>query len=134
MKILKERPPIYDAICRSIGKPPDTAIFAYGDTIYNPSGAELSPDIIHHEKVHEKQQAGDPVDWWRKYLRDEDFRLDQELEAYAAQYKFICNNSKDRNHRQRMLHSFGKTLASPMYGGIVDFGQAVNKIFKLSGV
>lgn len=124
MKIIKERPPIYDAICSIIGKPPDTAIFAYGDTIYNPSGADIPDDIIKHEEVHEKQQGEDPLDWWKKYLRDEDFRLDQELEAYGVQYRYIHNTIKDREVRRKYLFSFAHILSSEMYGGIVDFDRA----------
>lgn len=134
MRIIKERPPIYDAICSIIGKPPATAIFAYGDTIYNPSGLSLPEDIIRHEQVHQKQQGDAVVDWWRKYLRDEEFRLDQEIEAYGVQYKFIHETNTSREFRFKALMQMAKSLASPMYGDLIDVGRARQRIFRAARV
>jgi hypothetical protein len=134
MEILNERPPIYDAVCSIIGKPPDSAIFAYGDIIYNPSGASIPEDVIAHEEVHSRQQGGDPVDWWRKYLRDDDFRLDQEAEAYGVQYRWVHNNIPDRNESMRRLIYFAQTLASPMYGSLIDVESARRLIYDKSGL
>lgn len=128
MKILNERPPVYDEICSVIGTPPETAIYAYGDTIYNPSGATIPEDVIAHEEIHELQQGGDPVDWWKKYLADPEFRLDQELEAYRHQYKFIKNQGKDRERLNFYHIHFARTLSGPMYGNLLTFEDALTKI------
>lgn len=42
--------------------------------------------LIAHEMVHVRQQAATGwLAWWWRYLTDESFRLDQELEAYRVQ-------------------------------------------------
>jgi hypothetical protein len=90
VKTEKNYPPNYQDI-KKVLNPPESAVFAYGSTIHNPSGQEIPPDIIIHEAVHEKQQRlfGTPELWWQKYLLDLDFRLDQEVEAYSAQYQYL---------------------------------------------
>ena len=88
MKIKESYPPNYEIIKLTLNPPPH-AVFCYGDTIHNPSKRELLPDLIHHEEVHSKQQDNNPDLWYNRYLTDKDFRLDQELEAYASQYNFI---------------------------------------------
>jgi len=128
MKIVNEYPPVYERICEVIGKPPENALYAYGDTIYNPSGLTIPEDVIAHEEIHELQQGGDPVDWWNKYLADPEFRLDQELEAYRHQYKFIQNKTKDRELLNFYLRHFAKALSGPMYGNLMGFEEAITKI------
>lgn len=128
MKIVNEFPPVYERICEVIGKPPVNALYAYGDTIYNPSGAIIPEDVIAHEEIHEMQQGGDPVDWWNKYLLDADFRLDQELEAYRHQYMFIKNQTKDREIRNRYLVHFARTLSGTMYGSLMTYDEAWKQI------
>ena len=60
MKIVKSNPPNIDLILVSDLKPPKDAFFCYGDTVYNPSGREILPDIEFHESIHTKQQGNDP--------------------------------------------------------------------------
>ena len=67
------------------------AVFCYGDIIYNPSKKELNKDIIHHEEIHSKQQGTDPNNWYHNYLTNPNFRLEQELQAYASQLNFAKN-------------------------------------------
>lgn len=93
MQIIKEYPPNYAKI-KEILNPPDTVCFTYGSTIYNPSGNEIKDDLLIHEQVHEKQQTN-PEEWWDRYLIDKDFRLEQELEAYATQYNWIKEREND---------------------------------------
>lgn len=90
MEIKNELPPNFNRI-KEVLNPPDDAVFAYGDIIFNPSGGKIPEDIILHEEVHQKQQKlfGTPELWWVKYLKDTNFRLIEEVEAYAAQYNFI---------------------------------------------
>ena len=80
-------------------------IFAYGGIIFNPGGIALSPELIAHEKVHFAQQRGlnrwwrrngDEV-WWRRFLEDPEFRLQQEAEAHRAEYREYCRRHPDRN-------------------------------------
>lgn len=120
MKIINELPPVYDDIIAGGMSPGPYALYTYGDIIYNPSGQEVPPEIIEHEEVHEKQQAEIGVEhWWSRFIDDQYFRLNQEVEAYAVQYRFMCNIHKDRNKRSNILMHYAKILASPTYGSVV---------------
>lgn len=96
MKIIKEYPPNIDKI-RQVLNPPETACFAYGDIIYNPSGNEIRDDLMVHEETHERQMKGhDNNDWWDRYLNDKQFRQDCEVEAYANQLVWLKNNIRGK--------------------------------------
>lgn len=120
------------------------AIFCYGDTIHNPYGKEITPDLECHESVHSKQQGDDPDGWWRKYLTDPQFRLEQELEAYGEQYAFAkrhieaaANEAAKEGKRltagknnliRHALESMSFALSGPTYGNIIPYGKAESKI------
>jgi hypothetical protein len=122
VRVVVGTPPNYEAIVRAFGPLRPTVVFAYGDAIYSPSGSNLSPDLIEHEKVHLRQQAdvGGAEVWWERYITDPQFRLDQEVEAYRAQVAWHT----DRASRRRCLRRVARDLASPMYGRIVTSAQA----------
>ena len=118
-------PPNIIEICERLNPGPST-VFAYGDRIYTGELVEpvLSRDLVVHERTHFAQQerAGGPEAWWRRYLDDPVFRLEQEVEAYRAQYQALSD--LPRSERRRLLAHFCKTLASSMYGGLVTKEQA----------
>jgi hypothetical protein len=124
-RIAKAFPPNYAEIRARFNPPPGT-VFAYGDTIYAPhvTAAGLPHHLVVHETVHFGQQraAGGPEAWWRRYIDDPKFRLEQELEAYRAQYASIA--ALPRPERRAILAHICKSLASRMYGGIVTKEQA----------
>lgn len=131
MKIKIEKPPIWDSARDAFQINPGTVLFTYGDTLYNPGGARLSDDLLHHEEVHAKQQKHNDQDaalWWGKYLRDPEFRLNQELEAYGAQYKFICNKVQNRQQRFELLKRMSTILSGPLYAECVGFNKAMQLI------
>lgn len=105
-------------------KPHSGVIYTYGDTIYNPSGIEIPLHLMSHEEVHSKQQGSDPDVWWTRYIGDAFFRIEQEVEAYAKQYDFICRKVKDRNARTRILVQMGDSLSSPTYGSVIGSQDA----------
>lgn len=129
MQIIKDYPPIYQAIIDAGMNPHEGVIYTYGDAIYNPNGIELPDHLIKHEETHSRQQRSDVDAWWGRYLIDPYFRIDQEVEAYAVQYKFICQTMKDRNQRARVLTDFARTLSGPLYGNIIGH-QAAFKMIK----
>lgn len=88
MKIEQKYPPNFQEI-NAIFPYKDGYVYAYGDTIFNPSGREVPLDIQFHEKIHSLQQGNDPSLWWKRYLKDTEFRESQEIEAYAGQYQLI---------------------------------------------
>ncbi len=120
MKIVHEYPPNIDEIKKKFGELPTTAIFTYGDTIYNPHGWFLDSYIITHEETHEKQQGTDPEGWWKKYLEDDKFRLEQEVEAYKNQYNHFARNKKNEIKQNKFLDIISGHLSSKMYGEIVS--------------
>jgi len=134
LKIKNEYPPNYKDIVDTLGTPSDHVIYCYGDTIYNPSGKEITPDFEIHEKVHSKQQGGAPDLWWDKYLTDSGFRLNQEIEAYGAQYQFACKLIDEirggAKMKKWMLESMARALSGKEYGGIIGYNQAETAIRK----
>lgn len=133
VKITFARPPVWDSVCLAFGIIPETAIFTYGDKIHNPNMMDLYPHLIEHEKVHMHQQNFNDEDaaiWWGKFLRDPQFRVDQEAQAYAAQYDFICTTIKDRNRRNTIKLELAGILAGPLYHNTVSRSEAVALIKK----
>lgn len=122
-KIVKAYPPNYDEI-KARFNPPANTVFAYGDAIYSPSNVNLAADLIEHERTHFAQQAraGGPEAWWRRYIDDPQFRLEQEIEAYRAQYAAVA--TLPRPERRALLAFICKSLASGMYGRLVTKEQA----------
>lgn len=137
MKIINERPPIWDAVCATFNIQPKNVLFTYGDIIYNPDAVEIPDHIIVHEEVHEVQQTTNgmtPALWWGKFLRDVEFRIDQESEAYAKQYAFFCKHKKDRNERSKFLMALAGMLSGPLYGQSIGRVEAMQLIKKRANV
>ena len=128
-KVLKAYPPNYAEICKAIPavKQRPGIVFTYYPNIYHPSGTGLSYDLEKHEAVHlNQQEILGPERWWTQYLADPKFRLDQEIEAYRAQYKAaeIYNRAK----RRELLIKIRTDLASPMYGKLISKLEAEKAI------
>lgn len=129
MKILEEFPPNFKEIEKVFpnlekSKP----IFSYGDTIYNPYKAKVTPDLEVHEAVHGKQQKGDPKTWWGYYLVDPEFRLSQETEAYGAQYCFLKETIKIPKITDWYLDKISLSLSGELYGNMLNYAQAKSRI------
>jgi len=124
MKIVYAYPPNYTDILERFGELEKTVVFTYGDTIYSPMTQEIPHNLGVHETVHMHQQGDDPEGWWDRYLRDDEFRLSQEVEAYYTQYEFVKQEIKDRNLLTRFLMKIAADLSGPMYGNIVTHRQA----------
>lgn len=126
MQIKNEKPPNYEKVKKAFAFDEKRTIFTYGDCIYNPAGINMTMDLQMHELVHmmQQQQMGffrrwfGPWRWWRKYLKDTDFRFEQELAAYQSQYRFAMANVKDRNQKHDYLVQLARALMGPMYGNI----------------
>lgn len=114
MKISTEYPPNYRRIVEVLGTD-ESAVYCYGDTIYNPHGRTITADVEVHEAVHSKQQGQFPDIWCERYLTDAKFRLACEVEAYALQYQFICKMLKGSKLIQWKLKKLADELSSPCY-------------------
>lgn len=95
-------------------------IFAYDQVIY--SNYPVSKDLIIHEKTHHKQQDRYGLkEWVNKYLTNNNFRLEMEIEAYKNQLQSV----KDRNIRYKLKIECAKDLSSDTYGNIITFDKAM---------
>lgn len=123
MKITVGYPPNIEAIKKKF-KIHDGVVFTYGDTLYSPKGFSISPELFQHEAIHTKQQGDDPKGWWDRYLVDDKFRLEQELEAYRKQYRALKAKTKDRNYLFNYAKKLASDMSSALYGNIIGFIDA----------
>lgn len=135
MQISLSKSPIHEDAVKLFNLPPEQVIFfTYGDCIYSPSKKMPPADIIRHEEMHAEQQNHNDEDakrWWARYFADAEFRVEQEAEAYAAQFKFICANhkhGKDRNMQNKILTQIANMLSAPMYGNAISHADAMIKV------
>lgn len=128
MQVITDKPfPLLDRVQKAFPVPPN-AVFAYGEDLYAPIGANITLDLMMHEATHAVQQSAGAEIWWERYLTDDAFRLAQEVQAYRAQYAFFCASHKDRNTQARFLHRIATDLASPLYGNLCPFSEAYKLI------
>lgn len=129
-QVVNDWPPNIEAI-RNVLPVSENNIFAYDGKIFNPGGGKLPLWLHAHEAVHFRQQsvhAEGVIGWWRDFLRDEDFRLAQEIPAHRVEYRTFCKYNKDRNDQARALRAMGQRLSAPMYGGIITTNEAMKAI------
>lgn len=125
MKIEVDKPPGFEAIVAAFPKAAEPGvIFAYGDTIFNPSNIVIPPALMAHEEVHGKRQlAPNGVitrtvtieKWWEKYLADPEFRYNEELYAHAAELAELKKQITDRNDRAKLVMQTASRLIAPLY-------------------
>ena|SRR3990167_674920 len=132
MKLSEQKPPNYTQILEHFDVKDKPVVFTFGDCIWNvPKDYKMPEHLLKHEFIHSKQQGDNPQEWWDKYIADPDFRLEQELEAYAVQYKFVKENFK-RSHSDQFLDNIAHDLASEVYGSMIGFNEGQTKIKRLA--
>lgn len=115
MKVARGYPPNYEQIRRKFKLRGRNVVFTYGDTVYNPNGDSIPDHLEAHEATHVEQQAiSGPESWWKLYLNSPRFRLEQELEAYINQYRYIKEHY-GRQDRIGLLKKIAGDLASELY-------------------
>lgn len=125
MDVIYGFPPVYDRVRNVFDIAGKSVIFAYGDKIYNPFRAGITPDLFAHETIHSKQQAlTSPDAWWERYLTEKDFRLDQEVEAYGAQYRYLRGCTPNRKKLEEKLHKLADDLSGRIYGNLCSYDRA----------
>ena len=128
MKIVYENPPNIEAIRAAFPSAIGKSIYAYGDTIYNPSKFLVEPQNLTHEEVHEKQMAEiGAEEWWVRYIADNEFRAEQELDAYREEYRVVKQN-KGREEAAKAARRFATALSGPNYCECVSFREALSFI------
>jgi hypothetical protein len=130
MRILTEKPPMWDDMAKVFDLDKHKPIFCWGRTIYNPFGHLLdkTPQLIAHEEMHSRRQIGEHwLDegghndakvrlWWRDYLASASFRLEEEIPAHRAEYRHLLRmHSNTRSNRRHYLTETAKRLRDPLY-------------------
>lgn len=130
MQIITALPPNFEAIRAVFPNAADPGVlFCYGDTIFNPSGDYVPPQLIAHEEVHSARQAlCGPVEWWASYLVNDSFRFDEELAAHIVEYHDFIKRTKNRQMRRDYLRAIGGRLSGPLYGSACSLAQAISAI------
>lgn len=138
MYLSNTKPPIWEEAQKAFNFEDDKPIFfSFGNIIYNPNNAHLSADLLRHEETHMEQQMHSPevaMIWWRRYIADPVFRMEQEGEAFGAQYAFICQSVKDPNYRYKNLVALAQAMSAPLYGGVISVNEAIIKIREYAGL
>ena len=132
MNIVQGLPPNFRDIVAvfPLARRPGT-MFCFGDVIYvNGSPSIVTPALKAHESVHVDQQrrTGGPALWWRRYLEDPAWRLEQELPAHRAEYATLKH--LDRNLAARARNAIAERLSSPLYGGMISKREALQALLR----
>lgn len=102
-------------------------VFTFGNVIY--CDQDISAGLLAHEITHCFQQMKmGKIKWWKKYLKDDKFRVEQEAEAYRQQYKFYKENDPSYAHIE--LTRLANDLSGKLYGWAISFQEAVDLITK----
>lgn len=136
MKISPTFPPNFELIKAAFPAVVDSgSIFCYGDTIFNPYERTITPDLECHEMVHQKQQGDFPDAWWNRYIVDQAFRLEQEIEAYGLQYLFVkqlLQEDQSVRGKAKLLDwfrgKFVEALSGETYGRMISYQEADSKL------
>lgn len=128
MRVIRDRPPLFDEIDAKFKVRGLPVLFAWGSIIYVPSGSlEVFPHLMAHEEVHGGRQGnseGAILAWWRLYLDDPKFRLAEEILAHRAEYEHLLRNGGGRQQRRRHLAVTAARLAAPLYGRLISVAEA----------
>lgn len=129
VQVIQDFPPIYDEIEAAFPhvKFNKAVLYCWGRIIYNPTGADIAPQLYAHEGVHCAQQGDDIKGWWRRYIDEEVFRFAQEVVAHKVEYQYLAENG-NRNQRRMALKHVANRLASPLYGRLVTPERALRII------
>jgi hypothetical protein len=143
MRVLVARPPLYDEIAKAFPIRGRDILFAWGDTIFNPGGVPIPPELVAHETVHcQRQLAYCPefrnlnpelqvTLWWNRYIADKNFRLTEEMPAHIVEYQTILQTIGDnRKARRKALSHVAHKMASSLYGPMISLDDAKHFIAK----
>ncbi len=131
MQIINADPPLLEELDAAFNIKGKAVYFTFGDKIYNPKGKDISPALMAHEQVHCDRQGDDVDGWWRKYIDDPKFRLEEELAAHRVEYQFIAADPASkkpvpgfRSKADYYLIQIAGRLSSPLYGNLITLAEA----------
>lgn len=124
-QIIKDFPPNYEEVRKAFpaikGR---NILFSWGDKLYNPGGILVPRFIRVHEAAHGARQKGDVEGWWRRYIDDPDFLLEEELIAHSVEQEYRLKHAFNRRERRAILKQTAERLASRIYGPVVSKKKA----------
>lgn len=126
MQIVQSYPPMINEIDAKFHvKRKYGIIYSWADTIFNPSGGAIRPELIAHEEAHgERQRKSGVEEWWCRYIDSPIFRLDEEIIAHVAEYQYLVEHAPSRQVRRAALKHVARRLAAPLYGNVTTVSQA----------
>lgn len=128
MRVVYDKPPMFDEIAKAFDLTGTKPIFAFGSVIYQPFDQKpLGPALMAHESVHGLRQGTLIETWWRQYIDDPVFRLGEEIAAHRAELGVHYLQSEDRSERRRWLTHVAARLCSRLYAyppGLITFERA----------
>jgi hypothetical protein len=128
MRLVRDVPPMFDEIDAAFNVRGRPIIFAWGDKIYAPlQQGELPKALLLHEAVHGERQLAYPGGveaWWRRYIAEPQFRLDEEVPAHKAELAHLLTKAKGPSMRAHLLSRTAARLAAPLYGNLVTIAEA----------
>lgn len=115
MKIEIAEPPMIEEIDAAFKSRGQSVLYAWGDTIYNPTGIPIPDFLFAHEAMHGQRQNGSIETWWRRYIDDVEFRYVEELAAHREEFRVQAARIRDRNVREKLLMHVAARLVAPLY-------------------
>lgn len=135
MNVVIAQPPNLAEIDRVFPNRGTGVIYAFGDTIYNPSGIKIHRSLFAHEAAHGRRQLNTLAEngvelWWRSYLEDPEFRYREEVIGHAAEIVAQSGGQYDRNRNARLLMTTAVRLLAKFYGYGIKYShkQAVHDL------
>jgi hypothetical protein len=128
IRVKHKKPFFFPILAKKFGVKFEDVAIAFGRTIYTP--VDLPYPIHQHELVHilrQKSSYFHAIFWWIKYIRDPQFRFDEELIAYRRQYNIFANlkeNYHNYHRKDQYLNNIAEMLSGEMYGKLVTFQEA----------
>lgn len=123
-QLSKEKPPIYQRLHDIFGVEWDKGIIiAYYPNIH--CFFNINEQKVHHEAVHLIRQKDMGVElWFKQYITDPGFRLNEEILAYNVEIKWIKENIPGRNERRFLINQIYDDISSSIYGHIINRKEA----------
>ena len=97
MDLIRGYPPIYKMIAQALDVS-EPMTFAWGTTLYAPIGIHrvtMAHLVYEEAKGKSQMEFEKPEGWWRRYIVDPQFRLQQEVDARCVQMAWYVETFPD---------------------------------------
>lgn len=129
IKFSKEKPACFDRL-NEVFNITDTwekgLVITYDGVIHYKFDSEvIPPQVLVHELVHVKQQAGiEPMEYVERFINDMAFRRKNEVEAFRAEAKWVRDNIKNDQLRRKLIDAIWRRISGPTYAGMITYQEA----------